>query len=99
MDASFSETMRSFPAGSLWPLALVASARFVLHLVTSDGYGMFRDEFYYLACSERLAWATSTTRHYRSRYWIYRAVCSVTLSLRFASSRPSRVRRRFSLRV
>ncbi len=29
--------------------------KFLLHLLTSGGYGYFRDEFYYIACSEHLA--------------------------------------------
>lgn len=33
------------------PLALVA-----LHLATTAGYGIFRDELYYLSCARRLAW-------------------------------------------
>jgi hypothetical protein len=36
-------------------LALIASAKFVFHLATSQGYGIFRDELYYIACSEHLA--------------------------------------------
>ena len=36
-------------------LALLALAKLLLHLATSGGYGLFRDEFYYLACSEHLA--------------------------------------------
>ena len=40
-------------AGAL--LALTA-AKLGLHLATSGGYGIFRDELYYVACSERLAW-------------------------------------------
>jgi dolichyl-phosphate-mannose--protein O-mannosyl transferase len=27
-----------------------------LHLATNAGYGIFRDEYYYLACAKRLAW-------------------------------------------
>ncbi len=29
--------------------------KLLLHLITSGGYGYFRDEFYYIACSDRLA--------------------------------------------
>ena len=36
-------------------LALLALAKLLLHLATTGGYGLFRDEFYYLACSEHLA--------------------------------------------
>jgi hypothetical protein len=37
------------------PLILLPAAKLVLHLATFRGYGLFRDEFYYLACSKRLA--------------------------------------------
>ncbi len=33
-----------------------ALLKLVLHLLTSHGYGYFRDELYYLACAERLDW-------------------------------------------
>src|ERR1051325_138926 len=35
---------------------LLALAKFVFHLLTANRYGIFRDEFYYLACSEHLDW-------------------------------------------
>lgn len=38
------------------PLMVFPAVKLVLHLVTHRGYGMFRDEYYYLACAERLAW-------------------------------------------
>src|SRR5262245_66555195 len=39
------------------PLVLViAAATLLVHLVTSNGYGVFRDEFYYLACADHLDW-------------------------------------------
>ncbi|HEX4952812.1 MAG TPA: glycosyltransferase family 39 protein [Thermoanaerobaculia bacterium] len=34
---------------------LFAFGKLLLHLATSSGYGIFRDELYYLACSEQLA--------------------------------------------
>lgn len=36
----------------------LAGAKFLIHVVVNatGGYGYFRDEFYYLACSERLDW-------------------------------------------
>ena len=37
-------------------LVCLALAKVVFHLATSSGWGIFRDELYYLACSERLAW-------------------------------------------
>ncbi|MGH7790052.1 MAG: glycosyltransferase family 39 protein, partial [Candidatus Binatia bacterium] len=42
--------------GDLQVLALLALAKLAFHLATSQGYGIFRDEYYYLACSDRLAW-------------------------------------------
>jgi 4-amino-4-deoxy-L-arabinose transferase-like glycosyltransferase len=33
-----------------------AAVHFVLHLVTNGRYGVFRDEFYYLACADHLDW-------------------------------------------
>ncbi|KAB2957627.1 MAG: glycosyltransferase, partial [Thermoanaerobaculia bacterium] len=36
-----------------WALPLATLA---LMLVTATGYGIFRDELYYLSCSRRLAW-------------------------------------------
>ena len=32
-----------------------AGATLLLHLATASGYGIFRDEYYYIACSKRLA--------------------------------------------
>jgi hypothetical protein len=37
-------------------IALFALAKLVLHLATHEGYGYFRDELYYLACADHLAW-------------------------------------------
>ena len=37
------------------PLLVFPSAKLLLHLLTYRGYGIFRDELYYFACSERLA--------------------------------------------
>ena len=34
----------------------LALAKLLLHLITARGYGIFRDELYYLACSRHLAW-------------------------------------------
>jgi hypothetical protein len=36
-------------------IGLFALAKFLVHLATSQGYGYFRDEFYYLACADHLA--------------------------------------------
>jgi Dolichyl-phosphate-mannose-protein mannosyltransferase len=43
----------------LWAEALVlylAGAKFLFHMLTANRYGIFRDELYYLACGEHLAW-------------------------------------------
>jgi len=37
-------------------VAYVAGATLLLHLLTATRYGIFRDELYYLACSEHLSW-------------------------------------------
>lgn len=37
-------------------LVVLPLMKLLLHLVTYRGYGIFRDEFYYLACSDRLSW-------------------------------------------
>jgi len=34
----------------------LALMHFLLHVLTNGNYGMFRDEFYYIACSDHLAW-------------------------------------------
>ena len=34
----------------------IAAAKLVLHLLWAGGYGLFRDELYYLACARHLAW-------------------------------------------
>ena len=40
-----------------WGLLLIpALAQLVLHLVTNGRFGIFRDEYYYLACAQRPAW-------------------------------------------
>ncbi len=45
------------PRKSLWwPVFLVAAAYLLLHLATAGNYGIFRDEYYYIACAKRLAW-------------------------------------------
>jgi 4-amino-4-deoxy-L-arabinose transferase-like glycosyltransferase len=48
---------RLTPRPIFWPVLLVpAVVQFVLHVLTNGSYGIFRDEYYYLACAERLAW-------------------------------------------
>jgi hypothetical protein len=47
--------MNPTPRGNL-PLILLPLAKLLVHLATYQGYGMFRDEYYYLACADHLAW-------------------------------------------
>jgi hypothetical protein len=37
-------------------LAIPAVVQLALHIATNGQYGIFRDEYYYLACADRLAW-------------------------------------------
>jgi hypothetical protein len=37
-------------------LAVFVSAKLLVHLLFNGGYGVFRDELYYLACADHLAW-------------------------------------------
>jgi len=41
---------------SLIPLAWIAAIKLCFHLATANGYGLVRDEFYYLASTDHLAW-------------------------------------------
>jgi hypothetical protein len=41
---------------SLLPLACIAFVKLAFHLATARGYGLFRDELYYLASTNHLAW-------------------------------------------
>jgi hypothetical protein len=42
---------------------LIAAAQLLLHLLTNGRYGIFRDEYYYLACAARPAsWSAASTR-------------------------------------
>jgi hypothetical protein len=40
----------------LIPVTLVSALSLVLHLIAIRGFGLFRDELYYIACSDHLAW-------------------------------------------
>ncbi len=44
------------PALATIPLLLLALAHMLVHVLTNGNYGMFRDEFYYIACSDHLSW-------------------------------------------
>jgi hypothetical protein len=37
-------------------VALIVAGRLLLHLLTANRYGIFRDELYYIACSQHLDW-------------------------------------------
>ncbi|MCP4898629.1 MAG: glycosyltransferase family 39 protein [bacterium] len=37
-------------------LLIIAGVQVLLHVLTNGNYGIFRDEYYYLACADRLAW-------------------------------------------
>lgn len=41
---------------NLLPVGLIAAIALFMHLLFNQGYDYFRDEFYYIACSKRLAW-------------------------------------------
>ena len=44
-------------ARAAWAVvAALACAKLVLHFVLNDTYGVFRDEYYYIACAEHLGW-------------------------------------------
>src|SRR5215813_14595770 len=34
----------------------IATGKLLLHLLTATRYGLFRDELYYLACAQHMAW-------------------------------------------
>ena len=47
---------RQFLHSDLAVLSYLALLTIFIHFLTNGGYGYFRDEFYYLACGEHLAW-------------------------------------------
>ncbi len=46
----------SGPFGLPWAVWALAAAVFLLELAVGPRYGLFRDEYYYLACADHLAW-------------------------------------------
>jgi len=46
----------SFLTSDLWVAWLLAAAAVLLQMLTNGRYGYFRDELYFLACSDHLAW-------------------------------------------
>ena len=55
IDAAVAELADPQPIA--WrPLLIIAGVQVLLHLLTNGRYGIFRDEYYYLACAARPAW-------------------------------------------
>lgn len=50
-----SDSLRVQPVAWRW-LLIAATVQLALHLITNGNYGVFRDEYYYLACADRPAW-------------------------------------------
>jgi 4-amino-4-deoxy-L-arabinose transferase-like glycosyltransferase len=57
------------------PVVAIAAAVLIAHLLTAGNYGIFRDEYYYLACSHRLDWGY--VDHPPLSIWILAAVRAV----------------------
>jgi len=53
--ASTENTPSGFASGPAIVL-YIAAGKLLLHLLTAARYGIFRDEMYYLACGQRIAW-------------------------------------------
>ncbi len=49
-------SQRHWYATGFAAVALIVAARLLLHLLTANRYGIFRDELYYIACSRHLDW-------------------------------------------
>jgi Dolichyl-phosphate-mannose-protein mannosyltransferase len=47
---------RSFAFTAREPWLVLGVAAFVLHLILNGGYGIFRDELYFIVCGDRPAW-------------------------------------------
>jgi len=61
ISASPASTRRSALSAIVWIALAFAAAKVALHIITNiiaqrAGYGIFRDEMYYLICGQRLAW-------------------------------------------
>lgn len=56
MEERRAVTDRQTPPTAWKVLISLAILRFVAHLATNGNYGVFRDEFYYLACADHLSW-------------------------------------------
>jgi hypothetical protein len=66
-------------------ISAFAAAAFTLHLLTANRYGYFRDELYYAACGQHLAWGyVDHAPLIAAVYWFTRRVFGDSLySLRF----------------
>jgi hypothetical protein len=53
---SLRSILDSDTASRHWPLLALPITKLVLHLLTFRGYGIFRDELYYIMCGQRLDW-------------------------------------------
>ncbi|MBN2415218.1 glycosyltransferase family 39 protein [bacterium] len=54
-DAALPGTLKKAVDSDYFTVVLFALAYLILHLIAIRGYGWFRDELYYIACSDRLA--------------------------------------------
>ena len=56
VDSPKGQNSRRWYATGFAIVALIVALRLLLHLLTANRYGIFRDELYYYACSQHLAW-------------------------------------------
>lgn len=62
-------------------VVLIVVARLLLHLLTANRYGIFRDELYYIACSEHMAWGyVDMPPMVPALTWLFRTVLGNSLS-------------------
>lgn len=55
-SAALNERSKNRFASAEALILYIAGAKLLLHLLTATRYGIFRDEMYYFACSEHMAW-------------------------------------------
>src|SRR5260370_18417778 len=56
VDSPKGQNSRRWYATGFAIVALIVALRLLLHLLTANRYGIFRDELYYYACSQHMAW-------------------------------------------
>src|SRR6266852_5152078 len=56
VDSPKDQHSRRWYATGLAIVALIVALRLLLHLLTANRYGIFRDDLYYYACSQHMAW-------------------------------------------